>query len=290
MDAMRKMFGKALPRACWPRLEPFLSKSRTAPFNQPIYGRLSAIPMKATGFRSRPYSDAFCTGLLVLCSCVRDWGIFRLRLWLWATALIVRARARGLAWAKRAIQTPRAQRTQISRNCLWKEPSSWGRNVMFYFFSVIRMGTLDPFVSVPLRSSVNLVAVAMYKSPAILCHVQHRSRNLENPLVSMKTFLGSVLLSASIAAAAIGPSANIFVANKFITPDGFNRSYVHKYSVAWWVHHWPNLFSAVLAGASEDSIQFPGPLITGNKVCQIFVVIRPELTFSTHREIPSSSM
>ncbi|PPQ95564.1 hypothetical protein CVT26_008592 [Gymnopilus dilepis] len=62
----------------------------------------------------------------------------------------------------------------------------------------------------------------------------------------MKTFLGSVLLSASIAAAAIGPSANIFVANKFITPDGFNRS-------------------AVLAGASEDSIQFPGPLITGNK-------------------------
>nr|AFE48785.1 yellow laccase [Stropharia aeruginosa] len=45
--------------------------------------------------------------------------------------------------------------------------------------------------------------------------------------------------------AAIGPSTNLFIENKFIQPDGFNRS-------------------TVLAGETADSVSFPGPLIVGN--------------------------
>ncbi|KAF9563577.1 laccase [Agrocybe pediades] len=46
--------------------------------------------------------------------------------------------------------------------------------------------------------------------------------------------------------AAIGPVSDLIIANKHISPDGYNRS-------------------AVLAGASKDSLSFPGPLITGQK-------------------------
>ncbi|KDR80996.1 hypothetical protein GALMADRAFT_264934 [Galerina marginata CBS 339.88] len=46
--------------------------------------------------------------------------------------------------------------------------------------------------------------------------------------------------------AAIGPSTNLVIGNKNIKPDGFNRS-------------------TVLAGASQNSLTFPGPLITGIK-------------------------
>ncbi|KAJ3513770.1 hypothetical protein NLJ89_g2769 [Agrocybe chaxingu] len=60
-------------------------------------------------------------------------------------------------------------------------------------------------------------------------------------------FVGLVCLSViSSTYAAIGPAANLFIANKFIQPDGFNRS-------------------AVLAGATTDSVSFPGPVITGKK-------------------------
>ncbi|EAU90667.2 laccase 2 [Coprinopsis cinerea okayama7 len=45
---------------------------------------------------------------------------------------------------------------------------------------------------------------------------------------------------------AIGPSTNLVVANKVIAPDGFSRS-------------------AVLAGATQPTVQFPGPVIQGNK-------------------------
>ncbi|KAF8885058.1 Cupredoxin [Gymnopilus junonius] len=58
--------------------------------------------------------------------------------------------------------------------------------------------------------------------------------------------IGSLLASAIIAAAAIGPSANMVIGNKFISPDGYNRS-------------------TVLAGATGNSLQFPGPLVTGKK-------------------------
>ncbi|KAF8196123.1 yellow laccase [Pholiota molesta] len=50
--------------------------------------------------------------------------------------------------------------------------------------------------------------------------------------------------------AAIGPTTNLFIGNKFIQPDGFNRS-------------------TVLAGATADSLSFPGPLITG-KIGDVF--------------------
>ena len=39
---------------------------------------------------------------------------------------------------------------------------------------------------------------------------------------------GLPLLSASVyAATRIGPSADLHIANKFVQPDGFNRSWVH---------------------------------------------------------------
>ncbi|KIM39599.1 multicopper oxidase [Hebeloma cylindrosporum] len=41
-------------------------------------------------------------------------------------------------------------------------------------------------------------------------------------------------------------SADLYISNKYIAPDGFNRS-------------------AVLAGTTQESVEFPGPLITGNK-------------------------
>ncbi|KAF8148663.1 yellow laccase [Crassisporium funariophilum] len=46
--------------------------------------------------------------------------------------------------------------------------------------------------------------------------------------------------------AAIGPTANLHIGNKVISPDGFSRS-------------------AVLAGSNADSLTFPGPVISGSK-------------------------
>nr|ABR24264.1 laccase [Pholiota nameko] len=54
------------------------------------------------------------------------------------------------------------------------------------------------------------------------------------------------LSTITSAYAAIGPTANVHIANKIISPDGFNRS-------------------AVLAGTNASSIAFPGPVITGFK-------------------------
>ncbi|KDR71625.1 hypothetical protein GALMADRAFT_229583 [Galerina marginata CBS 339.88] len=63
-------------------------------------------------------------------------------------------------------------------------------------------------------------------------------------MLSIASIVG--LSYAAGAFAAIGPSADLVIANQYITPDGFNRS-------------------AVLAGTSQSSLQFPGPLITGKK-------------------------
>ncbi|KAF9479350.1 laccase [Pholiota conissans] len=61
----------------------------------------------------------------------------------------------------------------------------------------------------------------------------------------MQALLRFLELSLVVGAyAAIGPTTNLFIENKFIQPDGFNRS-------------------AVLAGPTADSVTFPGPLITG---------------------------
>jgi len=64
--------------------------------------------------------------------------------------------------------------------------------------------------------------------------------------------------------AALGPLSNLYIANKNIAPDGFNRSYVLLP-----VHISSNsiiLPSGVLAGATQKSVQFPGPFIFGFKV------------------------
>jgi iron transport multicopper oxidase len=75
-----------------------------------------------------------------------------------------------------------------------------------------------------------------------------------------------VVLSHLVAAAlgAIGPIANVHVANKVIQPDGFSRSYVstaHRATPSANVSR-----SAVLAGANPSTLTFPGPVIRGLKV------------------------
>ncbi|KAJ3513771.1 hypothetical protein NLJ89_g2768 [Agrocybe chaxingu] len=63
----------------------------------------------------------------------------------------------------------------------------------------------------------------------------------------MRSFLSFVTLSVVASAyAAIGPNANLHIANALISPDGFDRV-------------------GVLAGADANSLSFPGSLITGNK-------------------------
>ncbi|KAG6818445.1 Acyl-coenzyme A oxidase 2 [Arthromyces matolae] len=60
----------------------------------------------------------------------------------------------------------------------------------------------------------------------------------------------SVILSLSLLVGSvyggIGPSTDLHIVNKVISPDGFQRS-------------------SVLAGNTTDSVSFPGPLITGSK-------------------------
>ncbi|KAG6836179.1 Acyl-coenzyme A oxidase 2 [Arthromyces matolae] len=62
--------------------------------------------------------------------------------------------------------------------------------------------------------------------------------------------------------AGIGPSANLHIVNKIISPDGFNRS-------------------AVLAGATAKSANFPGPLITGFKGTRFQLNVIDSLTDTT---------
>ena len=69
--------------------------------------------------------------------------------------------------------------------------------------------------------------------------------------------------------AAIGPQTDLYVVNKFVTPDGFNRSWVryhHHYGMFCWLGH-----RAILAGSTPATASAPGPLIVGNIVCVYFI-------------------
>ncbi|KAF8999336.1 yellow laccase [Cyathus striatus] len=77
---------------------------------------------------------------------------------------------------------------------------------------------------------------------------------------SIAIFLFSALPLAAFAS--IGPSANLYVGNKNISPDGFSRS-------------------AVLAGSSASSLDFPGPLIVGNKGNTFRLNVVDQLTDTT---------
>lgn len=79
---------------------------------------------------------------------------------------------------------------------------------------------------------------------------------LFSPLVIVP-FLSSVLGS-------IGPSTDLHVVNKVISPDGFNRSYVYVsiYVQCLLIVH----FRAVLVGSRSNNAAFPGPVVTGFKV------------------------
>ncbi|KAF8188021.1 yellow laccase [Pholiota molesta] len=75
----------------------------------------------------------------------------------------------------------------------------------------------------------------------------------------------TLLVSISIVVGvygAIGPSSNLYIENKYILPDGYNRS-------------------TVLAGPTADNVTFPGPLITGFKGDTFGLNVIDELTDTT---------
>nr|AFE48786.2 yellow laccase [Stropharia aeruginosa] len=79
-------------------------------------------------------------------------------------------------------------------------------------------------------------------------------------MLSLSAIVGlSVVVGAY---AAIGPTANVYIKNAAIAPDGFTRS-------------------AVLAGASSSSVKFPGPLVTGFKGDTFSLNVIDQLTDNT---------
>ncbi|PPQ94691.1 hypothetical protein CVT25_009546 [Psilocybe cyanescens] len=78
-------------------------------------------------------------------------------------------------------------------------------------------------------------------------------------MLSITNALTFLIVTTSGAFAAIGPSTDLYVANKHISPNGYNRS-------------------AVLAGGAAGSLQFPGPLITGTKGDTFAINVIDQLT------------
>ncbi|KAG6917875.1 Acyl-coenzyme A oxidase 2 [Tephrocybe rancida] len=72
----------------------------------------------------------------------------------------------------------------------------------------------------------------------------------------------------SVAYAAVGPTTNVFIVNKVLAPDGFNRT-------------------GVLAGSTATNAAFPGPLITGNKGDTFNLNVIDQLTDTTMRRATS---
>ncbi|KAF5341060.1 hypothetical protein D9611_005950 [Ephemerocybe angulata] len=68
--------------------------------------------------------------------------------------------------------------------------------------------------------------------------------------------------AGGVSSGAIGPSSSLVIANKVISPDGFNRS-------------------AVLAGASASSLSFPGPVVRGYKGDHFAMNVIDQLTDTT---------
>ena len=79
----------------------------------------------------------------------------------------------------------------------------------------------------------------------------------------MRSLLCFVILSALLAKvyAAIGPTAQLVVTNRYIAPDGYPREYVTRSPCCLCYHR-----LCLLCSASLVNDVFPGPLITGNKV------------------------
>jgi len=78
------------------------------------------------------------------------------------------------------------------------------------------------------------------------------------PFLSTFVCVSLLLLRAS----AVGPSAELYIANANVAPDGFTRS-------------------AVLAGSAANQVTFPGPLITGNKGATFNLNVNDQLTDQT---------
>lgn len=63
---------------------------------------------------------------------------------------------------------------------------------------------------------------------------------------------------------AIGPSSDLHIVNKEISPDGFSRSYVEiSFRLQYML---TSQLRATLAGSRSNNAIFPGPVITGFKV------------------------
>ena len=76
------------------------------------------------------------------------------------------------------------------------------------------------------------------------------------------------LSSTAVSYGFIGPTANLFIRNKVIAPDGFSRSYVVDHLRRYCSDPY-KINSAVLAGGTANSVAFPGPNIRGLKVIRL---------------------
>ena len=84
-------------------------------------------------------------------------------------------------------------------------------------------------------------------------------------MAKVRTF-AALAAFVQLVSGAIGPIADLTISDADISPDGYSRAAV------------------VMNG------QFPGPLITGNKVCSMVQGLVAADTYGSHRAITSSSM
>ncbi|KAL9713355.1 ferroxidase, multicopper oxidase [Leucoagaricus gongylophorus] len=97
---------------------------------------------------------------------------------------------------------------------------------------------------------------ASFAFPQISLPDMKTALGLLGSLVSIALFVGHVQ------GVSIGPTSDMYIVNKDISPDGFNRS-------------------AVLAGETEDSASFPGPLVVGSKGSTFKLNVIDNLTDTT---------
>nr|AFV15794.1 laccase [Leucocoprinus sp. Tra.sp1.C\ len=85
---------------------------------------------------------------------------------------------------------------------------------------------------------------------------------MRTALSLLGSLVSTVLFVGHVQGVSIGPTADMYIVNEDISPDGFNRS-------------------AVLAGDAEDSVSFPGPLVVGTKGSTFKINVIDDLTDTT---------
>ncbi|KAF5326107.1 hypothetical protein D9611_000581 [Ephemerocybe angulata] len=126
--------------------------------------------------------------------------------------------------------------------------------------------TFHPVLLVVLSLGVTefLLSLMHPYKPLKICYVRDSTRLPDPKALSriMLAFLFFLFQLVVVALAAIGPVADVHIANKIIQPDGFSRS-------------------AVLAGASASTLSFPGPVIRGWKGTVFLLNVIDALTDTT---------